>query len=203
MNFARWVIGIASLLLLTLVGIGFALPGAWSVTREVTTRATPDAVWAEVGDLRRWDGWAPLGQVESTFSARTDGVGARRSWDSEDWGSGEVRIVAATPPSVLDYEVLVQDGEIQTVGAFRISTDPDGTTRVRWTEDGDFGWNPFLAFIALGMERTQGAVLEQSLEALREVAESTAVATPPADSAAADSIAPNDERPAGPESDGA
>ncbi len=170
MNFPPWVISIASLLLLLLIGIGFALPGRWEVSRSVLTEAAPEVVWSRVSDLRAWDGWAPLGGVESEFSDPSYGFGATRSWDSEDWGAGTVRITTFEAPSSLRYEVEVQDGSIRTEGHLEIEPAASGTT-IRWTEVGDFGWNPFLAFIALGMERTQGAVLEEGLRSLKELAE--------------------------------
>ena len=188
MNVARWAIALASGGLILIVLIGFALSGTWTATAEARIEASPEAVWPLVADLRRWDDWAPLGQVESDFSPRTVGQGARRSWDSEDWGSGEVTVTSDHEPDSLTYRVRVQEGTIVTDGTLRLDPTPDGATTVTWTERGDFGWNPFLAFIALRMHRTQGAVLAQSLDSLGAVARRQPAPVMPADTTmAADS----------------
>ena len=66
----------------------------------------------------------------------------------------------------MTYEVRVEEGSLITRG--RLALTPEGSeTRVDWVEAGDFGWNPVLAFMALGMERMQGREMEKSLNALR------------------------------------
>ena len=60
------------------------------------------------------------------------------------------------------------EGGLETHGTLRLDSAPSGTgTRVTWTEEGDFGWNPLLSWFALGMEPRQGAQLSIGLETLR------------------------------------
>jgi hypothetical protein len=57
-------------------------------------------------------------------------------------------------------------------------TPVSGGTEVAWTEEGDFGWNPLLSFMALGMERMQGDEMEKSLAELQRVVTDTTVGPP-------------------------
>ena len=175
MNFARWVISIAALLLVLLVGVGFALSGEWSSTRETTTDLSVEVLWPRIADLRAWEDWAAVGQVEATYSDPASGVGATRAWDSPEWGQGEVRITFARTNRELRYEALIEEGAILIEGRIQLVPHEGGPTRIIWTETGDFGWNPFLAYIALGMERTQGAILAEGLRALTGAPEGSPV----------------------------
>ena len=91
-----------------------------------------------------------------------------RRRDSPEWGQGEVRITFARENRELRYEALIEEGAIRIEGQIQLVPHEGGPTRIIWTETGDFGWNPFLAYIALGMERTQGAILAEGLRALTE-----------------------------------
>jgi hypothetical protein len=59
----------------------------------------------------------------------------------------------------------VEDGSVRVEG--RIGLAPvAGGTRIRWSEKGDFGWNPLLGWTALGVEERQGRAIERALEGL-------------------------------------
>lgn len=165
MSFPKIVIGSASLLLIGFLVVGFLLPGTWEVTREARFSAAADEVWPNLVDLKLWEDWTSVGQVEATLSSPSSGVGATRAWESEEWGSGRVEITAAEPPRTVRYDVAVQEGEIQTSGLIELTTDASGT-HMKWTETGDFGWNPLLGWMALGMDRMQGQEMEKSLTRL-------------------------------------
>ncbi len=165
MSFPKIVIGSASLLLIGFLLIGLALPGTWEVTREAQLAVPAEQVWPKLVDLKLWEDWTSVGQVEATLSAPSSGVGATRSWASDDWGSGRVEITAADAPRTVQYNVSVQEGEIRTSGLIELSTDASGT-HMKWTETGDFGWNPWLGYMALGMDRMQGQEMEKSLTRL-------------------------------------
>lgn len=165
MSFPKIVIGVASLGLIGFIVLGFALPGTWDVSRELEVSASPERIWPNLVDLERWEIWTSVGQVEATLSDPSSGVGATRAWDSADWGSGRVEIMRADAPTTLGYEVAVQEGELTTSGLIELIPTDSGT-RVVWREQGDFGWNPLLGYMALGMDRMQGQEMEKSLTRL-------------------------------------
>ena len=80
----------------------------------------------------------------------------------------------------------MEGGSLRTDG--RIDLVPvEGGTRVTWTEEGDFGWNPLMGYWALAMERVQGRELQKGLDRLEAhlTGGAPTAASPAPDSAAA------------------
>lgn len=154
------------LLVLALL-IGFLLPSRWEVERSAVVSAAPATVFPWLDDPRRWDRWAPLGDVEATFSGPPRGSGATRSWNHPEFGDGVFTILSTIPGREVRYRVEVQGGSMITEGTFRIAAEGAGT-RVTWQERGDFGRNPLLGYMARSMDRMQGAQMEGSLARLAQ-----------------------------------
>lgn len=173
---------IAALLTLFLV-IGLILPGSWTAEESVVIEATPEEVFPWVNSVSRWETWTnpwPEGEAEGP----EEGVGAGRSWSDPVFGDGSFTIVRSDPPRVVAYEVLVEgamrwDGEVamEALPADGASTEGP-TTRVTWTESGDFGWNPLMGYVARKMGTSQGEELARGLDRLRERLESGVETTP-------------------------
>lgn len=164
-SFPLKVLSAAAALLVAVLLVGFLLPDRWEVERSTVIAAAPAEVFSWLDDPRRWDAWAPLGEVQATFSGPARGPGATRSWDHPELGDGVFTILSTVADREVRYRVLVQDSSLVTDGTLRL--EPAGSsTRVTWTERGDFGPNPLLGFMGLGMDRIQGAQMEGSLARL-------------------------------------
>jgi uncharacterized protein YndB with AHSA1/START domain len=166
-SFPLKVLTAASSLLALFLLVGVVLSGRWAVERSATLPAPPAAVFPWVDDPRRWDEWAPLGDIQATFSGPAHGAGAARSWSDPEVGDGVFTIVSAVPDQKVAYRVEVQEGKLITEGTLTLTAQAGGT-RVTWEERGDFGHNPLLGYIARTMDRTQGAQMEQALARLSE-----------------------------------
>ncbi len=150
--------------LVTLMLIGLVLPGTWTAEASIQIEAAPAEVFPFLNDLARWDTWTNWGEIDSELSDPSRGVGASRSWDDPDFGSGSVTITDSGSPTFVRYEVEVEGGASVT-GELRIES--LGTaSRVIWREDGDFGRNPLMGYVARGMAKSQGAQLAEGLEKL-------------------------------------
>lgn len=167
MKALKWFIGVVALVLLTIVGIGLALPGTWEARSEVTLDASPAEVFGYLDSVEGWSAWAPLSAVDGARSGPARGPGATLRWDDDEWGEGEWALTEAEAPRRVAYEVHVEGGALVTQGHVLLTPTPDGGTLVEWRESGDFGWNPVLAYMALGMARLQGREMEKGLAALR------------------------------------
>lgn len=168
MSALKGFISILAILLVAFVGVGFALPGSWSTERSRVVPLPADVVFVYLEDLSLWREWSSMGDVEGTLSDPATGAGATFAWDDPQWGEGVFTITAVTPLREVRYEVGVEGGSIRTVGRFELR-EGTGGTEILWREEGDFGWNPLLAYFALGMERMQGQELEKRLDRLEEV----------------------------------
>lgn len=159
------VFGGVALLLLTLIGIGILLPGEWTVEATARVDAAPDSVYAELSRVRSWPEWMPWPENGARFNGPSTGPGASFAWDDEVYGRGSFTIEDGVPGRFLEYRVSVEDGAVVVNGRMEL-TDTDGGTRIRWTEEGDAGWNPLVAFAVLTQGDDQAARLQETLDSL-------------------------------------
>ena len=153
--------------LVTLMLIGFALPGTWSAEASIEIEAAPAEVFPFLNDLSRWDSWTNWGDIESELSDPPRSAGASRSWDDPNLGSGSVTITSSVAPAFVRYEVQV-GGSASVSGELRIEA-LGGVSRVTWREEGDLGRNPLMGYVARNMPESQGAQMAEDLEKLRYI----------------------------------
>ncbi len=158
--------GIATVLVAFML-IGLVLPGTWSAEASIQIEAAPADVFPFLNDLSRWDTWTNWGDIESALSDPSRSVGARRSWDDPDFGSGSVTITGSSAPTLVRYEVDVEGGA-SVSGELRIEA-VGGASRVTWREEGDLGRNPLMGYVARTMPESQGEQLAEGLEKLRYI----------------------------------
>jgi uncharacterized protein YndB with AHSA1/START domain len=173
---AAWkILAALSVFLILVLAVGVALPGTWAAERDVLVASPPDSVfrWLEAPGL--WQRWNPWPDIQVTATGPASGEGASMVWDDPYAGAGRFRIVESRPPFRLVYSVDVDGGSVRTRGVFELR-EVSGGTEVRWSEEGDFGWNPLMGYAALTVHRVQGIELERGLERLRSAVEGE---TPP------------------------
>lgn len=160
--------GIAAVLV-TFMLIGLVLPGTWSAEASVEIEAAPTEVFPYLNDLSRWDTWTNWGDIESELSDPPRSVGASRSWDDPNFGSGSVTITSSSAPTLVRYEVEVEGGA-SVNGELRIEAlGGGGMSRVTWREEGDLGRNPLMGYVARNMSKSQATQLAEGLEKLRYI----------------------------------
>lgn len=167
MRLLRRVFAVAAGLLLLFLVVGVLLPGAWSVERTARIGAPPDSLHRLLSRPAAWQAWMPWPESGASFEGPERGPGAAFSWDDPTYGSGRFTLLESDAAGSLRYRVSVEDGSVETTGRIRLE-DGDGGTRVRWTESGDFGWNPLLGYAALTVEERQGRALEDAMARLKE-----------------------------------
>ena len=167
LGFAWAIVGVIGFALLAFVGVGLALPGTWTVERSRDVNAPADSVFALLEDLDRWETWTHWPELRGRTDGAARGEGANRSWDDPNYGSGELTLTEVVPGEHVRYEVVVDGGDILIGGELRLERQA-GSTRVLWREEGDFGWNPLLAYMALTMDRMQGSEMDKALDRLEE-----------------------------------
>lgn len=155
--------------LLLFLAVSVFLPSTWNVSREAVLEAEAQELFPLISDLERWADWMFWPELGGLEIGSSTGVGASRAWDDPGLGDGVLTLTAVDAGSSVDYGVSIEGGAIQITGRLRLEA-AEGGTRVSWTEGGDFGWNPFLRYMALGMPRMQGVEMEKSLTRLGALA---------------------------------
>ena len=156
--------------LLALLALGYLLPSEWSAERARTFNAPPDVVFSYVDGARGWTRWTPVPESDVEYFGPDRGEGSGHRWDDPGYGQGEFRITSLEASGEVEYHVDVEGGAIRIAGAMRVLPEGEGT-RVIWREEGDFGWNPLLGYLAGRMNELQGAQMEASLDALARLLE--------------------------------
>ncbi len=171
------VAAIAAVLILFLV-VSVFLPGTWTASRSTLLSVEAQEVFLVVGDLREWDGWMDWTDASGVVESGAAGVGAERAWDDPGLGQGRLRITGLERNRSVEYEVEIEGGSLRVRGHVDLEPADAGRTRLTWTETGDFGWNPLLRYMALGMPNMQGREMEKALDRLANTLESRAGSAP-------------------------
>ncbi len=160
------VFGALALAMIAFTVIGILLPSGWETERSIVIEAPPEAILPWLERAEAWGEWTPSPDDGVELFGPPAGPGSGRRWDDARYGQGEFEITAVEEGRRVSYEVAVEGGAIRISG--RLELLPEGaSTRVVWREEGDFGWNPLLGYVAGQMEELQGNQLEDALRTLR------------------------------------
>ncbi len=155
---------------LLLVAVGFALPTSYLVEDSILIGAPSAAIHPHVSDLRMWEPWAGRRIAEDTslvllYEGPSSGVGARRTWRSEESGSGSMVITRSHPDSGVWLDTLLE-GSLEAQTSVHYERTPEGT-RVVYRERCDVGMPPAGGFLVLVIEPALERHFQDALETLR------------------------------------
>jgi hypothetical protein len=167
------IVGGLAVLILLLVLAGFFFPRSYRVERVAVMKARPEAVHAQVADLRAWKTWGAWQErdpgMKMSYSEKTTGVGAWSAWESKKEGSGKMTITSVTPTKVV-YELEFPDFGTKSNGSVELVPDTAGT-RVVWIDQGDLGMNPVMRWFGLFIEGMIGPDFEKGLANIKRIVE--------------------------------
>ena len=168
-------------LLMVVVGLvaaaviaGLTMPTTYAIEKSVEIQGTTAEVHALVGDLQRWEEWAPWYEddpsIVNTLGEKTTGVGASQSWTS-DSGDGELTFTKCDAASGIAYDMafIMEDTRAPAKSAMSYSAEGD-TTTVTWTMEGNTA--DFMPPVVRGlmtplMKGEIGGMFEKGLETLK------------------------------------
>lgn len=165
MKLGAKIFGALAAVLLVYLLVGLLLPGRWEAEADRLLPASPSRVFPFLNRMDRWVLWNPMPESGSTLVGPREGIGSGLEWDDPQYGKGSVRIVASEKDRRVEYHVEVEGGDLRIHGVLALTSE-EGGTRLRWIEEGDFGWNPLLGYAARGMAASQKEAMESSLRTL-------------------------------------
>jgi uncharacterized protein YndB with AHSA1/START domain len=152
-------------------------PPAYRVVRSATIAAPPEAVFAHVNDLKKWEAWSPWAKrdpnAKATFEGPAAGTGAVMGWSGNDEvGEGKMTIVDSKPSDAIKIKL---DFVKPFAGTSDVAFDfkPDGgKTNVTWSIAGEQGFmERAICTLMGGMDKMIGADYEAGLASLKSVVE--------------------------------
>ena len=154
--------------------VGFLLPKQFKIERSAVIVASPEKIYPLIAEPKNWPKWGVWNQrdpqMKVSFSGATSGVGAKWSWESKSEGNGVMEFSTAEPNKQIGYILTFPDMGMESKGVLSLATEGAGT-RIRWTNEGEFGGNPFLRYFGLIMDRMVGKDFEAGLNNLKALAE--------------------------------
>src|ERR1051326_2194473 len=126
----RILAGLAALILI-LVLVAFLLPRQYRVERVAVIKAKPEAIHAQVADLRAWKSWGAWQErdpgMKISYSEKPSGPGAWSSWESKQEGNGKMTISSQTPTKIV-YNLEFPDFGTHSQGSIELTPDATGTS---------------------------------------------------------------------------
>jgi hypothetical protein len=180
MKFVKWL-GITLVgLLLVLIIVGLCLPSKMAVTRSTLIKAPPAAIYPLISDFQSgWTRWNTFDdedpEIQYSYAGPASGVGAVQKWTSRKMGDGSMTITKADSSGGVDFDLLIGPKPMKLEGFLSMAASPEGTS-LTWTDRVDLGKNPFYRLMGPLMGKMMGNSFEKSLEAIKQIAETTQVA---------------------------
>jgi carbon monoxide dehydrogenase subunit G len=178
--FKKIALGILAVLLLTVVvfvAVVAMQADEFHIARSARVNAPPNAAFAYINDLRKWNDWSPWAKLDpnakNRFSGTESGEGAKFSWSGNDQvGEGTMTIIESKPDELirmqLDFTKPMQD---TSFAQFDLKPDGDAT-EVTWSMSGkqNFVEKAFCMF--MDMDQMLGGQFETGLASLKARLES-------------------------------
>lgn len=166
------IAGVVGLGVLALLGVVAAQPAAFEIRSERAVAASPEVVFAQLVDFRRWTAWSPWqaldANTEHVYEGES-GVGHSNAWQSAVTGAGKQVITACDAPRQLEIDLtFIKPFEAHNLVFFEVAPTATGS-RVVWRMT---GVNNFAgkAFFLFGGKKSVGADFDKGLASLAEVA---------------------------------
>lgn len=147
------------------------------VERRESIAATPQAVFAQVGNLQSWDDWSPWSEMDpamdKTYSGEPGEVGSSYHWQgNRKVGEGRMTITAVEPNERVEIDLhFLKPFKSQNVTEISLEPSGDGTD-VTWRMTGP---NTFMvkvmALIGRNMDKMVGPDFEKGLAKLKRITE--------------------------------
>lgn len=151
-------------------------PDSFRIERSVTTKGTPERLFALVNNFRQWEAWSPWEKIDPkltrTYSGAAEGKGAVYEWNgNKDVGKGRMEIVESVPGARVVIKLdFITPFEAHNTVEFTLSKQGDTTT----VTQAMYGPSPFvskLMGLAFNMDKMVGDKYEEGLASLKALAE--------------------------------
>jgi len=178
-----------------LLGAAWMTPDTWVVDEARVMDASPDIVWPFVSDaatFSEWTVWTPEHRegLDSEDFETTGGLRGYR-WSSAR-SMGEITTRAVESGRVVALAGSAE-GRFPIDGSIVVEEQEDGGVVVRWTHEGELGWDPLMRLLRPVVQGRMAEDVSASLGRLGELAEEAQRAATPHPDAPIGTLAPSPE----------
>ena len=171
----KTLIGVA-IVVAALAGYVATRPSEFSVSRSATFAAPAPLVFAQVNELKRWEGWSPWQkkdpQAKNSYAGPAAGTGASMSWaGNNEVGEGRMTIVESRPAQLVRFKLEFFEPFAATNSAEFAFKQEGGRTAVTWTMRGQNNFVGKAMCLVFDMDQMVGGDFEAGLAGIKAVVE--------------------------------
>ncbi len=166
---------------LALIVIVFAIvvatrPADFRITRTTSIAAPPAAVFAQVNDFHKWEGWSPWAKLDptmkTTYDGPAEGPGAGYAWAGKsEVGEGRMTITESHPSDLVRIKLEFRK-PIAATNTTEFTFKPEGNqTAVIWTMTGTNNFMGKAFDLVMNMDKMVGADFEKGLAQMKSLLE--------------------------------
>ncbi len=167
-----WIIGFLALAIAGILVLASRKPDEFTIERRAVVHGTPEAVFAEINDLKRWQNWSPWAKRDPNavfdFTENTIGPGASLKWaGNKQVGTGRMTIAESKPGTLVRYRLEFEKPfKATNMASFDLRPAPGGT-EVIWSMRGPAPLISKVMDLLMNMDRMIGKDFEQGLSNLK------------------------------------
>ncbi len=172
-----FILGLIGLAIAGVLLVAALRPNHFRLQRTATIAASPETLYAELEDLRRWQTWSPWEDIDPalrrTYSGPATGTGSVYEWASDNAKAGEGRmtITEARVPTKLVIQLdFIKPIRATNTAEFTLQAQ-DGGTVVTWAMYGPAPFVSRLFGLIFNMDKMIGADFEKGLSRLKTLTE--------------------------------
>ena len=155
-------------------------PAKFRVARSTAVNAPPVAAYAQVDELKKWEGWNPWGKIDPamklSYEGPASGVGASYAWAGNNQvGEGRATITASRPNEAVQLRLdFFKPFAGTNTAEFTFKPEGDHTI-VTWTMEGSCNFMAKAIHLFIDMDKMIGSQFEKGLADLKAIAEAVPV----------------------------
>ena len=171
----KTLIALAGVVIVVVVVVA-TRPPEFRVARTARIAAPPAAVFAQVNDFHKWDGWNPWGKVDpamkKSYEGAPAGVGAVYSWAGNSAvGEGRMTLTESRPSELIRIKMeFLKPFASTSTAEFTFRPEGDHTV-VTWSMEGRNNFMAKAIHLVMNMDRMIGGQFEKGLADMKAVAE--------------------------------
>ena len=168
---------IVAIIIVVFVVIVALQPADFRITRSITVSASPETVFAQVNDFRKWEAWSPWAKLDpackNSFSGAASGTGAAFAWEgNKKVGAGRMTITESRADNLIRIKLEFLKPFKATNTAEFIFKAIGGQTEVTWSMSGKNNFMGKAFGLLMNCDKMIGGDFEKGLAAMKSVAES-------------------------------
>lgn len=151
-------------------------PDTFRVARTTAISASPEKIFAFIGDFRKWPAWSPYEKMDPAMtrvmSGPATGVGSVYEWNgNKKVGQGRMEVIQAAPPAKITIKLdFFKPFEAHNTAEFVIEP-KGGASNVTWAMHGPSPFMIKVMGIFFNMDKMVGKDFEAGLANLKAASE--------------------------------